>query len=255
MSTQKQVVVVAGAGDVASYLAEEFIQDGTYELVIMSRRDQGFFEKLGVTCRKIASYAKEDVLPVLNSYNTRALISTIHTDDPESYTSTHKSLLEACRESKTCKHYMPSEFVGNLRTGIHVPRGMSRARSEFRSLLAKETEVKWTLLNQGWLADYFVQIPDGSKSYIGPFPAGWPIDMEKKTVRLIGSGNEPIGWTTARDVAKAAVKLVGFDDWPDHTYVFGELATWNEAIEKVERFHGIKLEVRFPEFTTQIKLC
>lgn len=246
MTTQKEVVVVAGAGNIAQYLGEEFVQDGTYELVIVSRGNQSFFQKLGITCHKVGSYSKDDILPILDRHNTRALVSTIHTDDANAYTSVHKAMLEACRESKSCKHFIPSEFIGNLRTGGEAPRGLHRARREFRSFIAKETEVKWTLVNQGWLADYFVQTPDGSKSYIAPFPAGWPISMEKKTIRLIGTGNEPIGWTAARDVAKAVVKLVAYDDWPDHTYVFGELGTWNEAIEKVERFHGVKLEVRCP---------
>ena len=133
--------------------------------------------------------------------------------------------------------------MGNLRDFWYLPRPNYYARQPFRDILAKEKEIKWTLINQGWLADYFVQPADGSKSYIRPFPNGWPIDLDQKTVRITGSGDEPVGWTAARDVAKAVVRLMSYNDWPDHTYVFGELGTWNDAVKKVENSIGRKLEV------------
>lgn len=106
--------------------------------------------------------------------------------------------------------------------------------------------MKWTLVNQGWLADYWVQPADGSKSYVRPFPNGWPIDLDQTTVRITGTGDEPVGWTAARDMAKAVVKLIPHKDWPDHTYVFGELGTWNTAIEKLEKFLGRRLKASVP---------
>ncbi|KAF7542179.1 hypothetical protein G7Z17_g11814 [Cylindrodendrum hubeiense] len=184
MTSSKQVVVIAGSGNIAQYLAEEFTLDKTHHVVIISRSESGFFDKLGVSF----------------------------------------------------------EFLGNSRDFPNVPRGIQRARHSFREILANESEVKWTLLNQGWLADYFVQNPLGTKSHMRPFPEGWPIDMEAKTVRVVGTGNEPIGWTAARDLAKAVVKLVSSDDWDKHIYIYGELGTWNKAIEQVESFHSITLK-------------
>ncbi|KAI8166600.1 hypothetical protein K4K50_008302 [Colletotrichum sp. SAR 10_71] len=234
-------VVIAGAGDLAQYLAEEFKVDNTHDVFLMSRKERKFFTKLGVTTHEIDEYSADSVLAVLEKVNATVLISTLHTDDPALYTSLHKALLLACKASKTCKRFIPSEFLGNLRKFDNIPRGIARARRAFRSELLNESEIKWTLVNLGWLADYFVQRPDGSRSYISPFPQGWPINMEEGTVRVIGTGDEPVCWTAARDVAKAVVKLVSHDEWPDHVYVFGEIGSWNQAIEKVERYYGVTL--------------
>ncbi|KAI8234572.1 hypothetical protein K4K54_008111 [Colletotrichum sp. SAR 10_86] len=234
-------VVIAGAGDLAQYLAEEFKVDNTHDVFLISRKERKFFTKLGVTTHEIDEYSADSVLAVLEKVNATVLISTLHTDDPALYTSLHKALLLACKASKTCKRFIPSEFLGNLRKFDNIPRGIARARRAFRSELLNESEIKWTLVNLGWLADYFVQQPDGSRSYISPFPQGWPINMEEGTVRVIGTGDEPVCWTAARDVAKAVVKLVSHDEWPDHIYVFGEIGSWNQAIEKVERYYGVSL--------------
>ncbi|KAF4960074.1 hypothetical protein FSARC_10569 [Fusarium sarcochroum] len=245
MALDKQVVVVAGSGDIARYLAEEFTRDGTHDIVIISRTEKDFFAKLGVDLLKVEEYSKDAVLPILDRLGATVVVSTLHTDDPASYKGAHEALLTACTESKTCKRLIPSEFLGNYREFSDWPRGIQRARKAFRQVLAKQSVVQWTLLNQGWLADYFVQTPDDSRSYVRSFPNGWPIDLEKKTVRVIGTGDEAVGWTSARDLAKAVVKLVPHDDWPDHTYIFGELGTWNQAIEKVERFHGVELQRKY----------
>ncbi|KAF4975560.1 hypothetical protein FZEAL_7675 [Fusarium zealandicum] len=243
MAHSKQVVAIAGSGNIAQYLAEEFTRDQTHKVIVISRTDQGFFRTLGITSQKLDQYSKDNILPILDQTNATVLVSTLHTDDPESYTSVHGALLEACRGSKFCKRMIPSEFLGNSRDFRNVPRGIQRARHSFRSTLADQSDVQWTRVNGGWLADYFVQLPDGTRSYIKPFPQGWPIDLQQKTVRLIGTGDEPVSWTAARDIAKAVVKLVSYDDWDSHTWVFGELGTWNQAIEKVERFHGVELKV------------
>ncbi|KAM0424426.1 hypothetical protein ACHAPT_010347 [Fusarium lateritium] len=248
MAQSKQMVVVAGSGNIAQYLAEEFINDKTHDVIIISRTDRDFFRELHVPLHKLEEYSKEAVVSILDRVNATVLVSTLHTDDPTAFTSLHETLLGACKDSKSCRRFIPSEFLGNLRDFPTLPRGIQRARQAFRKTLAAQSDVKWTLVNQGWLADYFVQIPDGSKSYVRPFPEGWPIDLQEKTVRVVGAGDEPVGWTAARDVAKAIVKLASFDDWDDHTYVFGELGTWNQAIDKVERFWGVELKASHLHF-------
>ncbi|KAM5346156.1 hypothetical protein ACJ41O_009161 [Fusarium nematophilum] len=157
----------------------------------------------------------------------------------------HEALLNACRESKTCKRFIPSEYLGNLRDGGLFPPSSYSAHGQFRDMLKSETEVKWTLVNQGWLADYFVQPANGSRSYIRPFPQGWPIDLDQKTVRLIGTGDESVTWTAARDMAKVVVKLMSHEEWPDHVYLSGETGTWNDAVATLEKFLGHELKVSF----------
>lgn len=102
-------------------------------------------------------------------------------------------------------------------------------------------EVEWTVVNGGWFMDYFVQgsrvgptallyspssnptttstgepsteekpkwDPSIIRSYLKPLPGVWPLDMDTFHATLLGTGNEPIGWTSARDVAKTLIKLI-----------------------------------------------
>lgn len=243
MALQKETIVIVGSGNIAQYIIEEFVRSGTYNVAVISRTRRTFLENLLLTLFEVEEYSQDAVQDILKDTSASALISTLQSPDAIWYNTVHECLLAACRESRTCKRFVSSEYMGNLRDFPHVPRGNYYARQPFRLKLAAQTDVMWTLVNQGWLADYFVQTADGSKSYIRPFPAGWPIDLEQRTVRITGTGNELVGWTAARDMAKAVVKLMSLQDWPDHVYVFGELGTWNTAVEKLEAFLGRKLEV------------
>lgn len=239
-----ETVVIAGAGNLAQYLVEELIDDAKYRVAVISRSSRPSLDALGVDIRIVKEYSRESVLPILDSLpKTRALISTLRSNDPTVYTPLHEALLSACRDSKTCKRFIPSEFLGNTRDYETIPRGIYRARRDFRAILTSQKDVTFSFVNLGWLADYFVQAPGSYKTYIRPFPQGWPIDLEKRTVRVIGTGDEPIGWTATRDMARAVVALIPHDDWPEYAWVYGELGTWNQAIQKVEKFYGIELQV------------
>lgn len=244
MTTTRSQIVVVGSGNIAQYVVEEFLADQTYDIHVISRTKREFFDKPEITFHHITEYSKSKLLSILDAVQASAIISTLQSPDPTFYNAVHESILIACRESKTCKRLVSSEYMGNLRDLPNLPRGNYYARQPFRLTLKNQSEVKWTLVCQGWLADYFIQPADGSKSYMRPFPQGWPIDLDRKTVRIIGTGDEPVAWTATRDMAKAVVQLMSHDEWPDHTYVFGELSTWNVAVEKLETFLGRKLEVR-----------
>ncbi|KAL1740770.1 hypothetical protein HDZ31DRAFT_46842, partial [Schizophyllum fasciatum] len=66
----------------------------------------------------------------------------------------------------------------------------------------------------------------------------WPLDLKAGRVVVPGTGEEPIGLTAARDVARAAVKLVDAPLWDPITYVCGENTTWNKLIRDVEGFYS-----------------
>ena len=77
-------------------------------------------------------------------------------------------------------------------------------------MLLAQDDVQWTLVNGGWFMDYFVT-PE--KTFMKPLPGVWPIDLHKRKAVMLGTGDEEIGWTAARDVAKALVRLAGMPDW------------------------------------------
>lgn len=57
-----------------------------------------------------------------------------------------------------------------------------------------------------------------NKTYMKSLGNVWPLNMETWEAVIPGTGNEPIGFTAARDVAKACVKLITTDKWVCFTY-------------------------------------
>jgi hypothetical protein len=132
------------------------------------------------------------------------------------YNQIHNAMLSACTASRTCKRFVPSEYGGNITDFAGPLKVFDSIRGEFRKALQAQTSVEWTLVNGGWFMDYFVA---REKTYIKPWLPGWPIDLEHSTARISGTGEEKIGWTSARDIAKALVKLVGAEKWVRTNFV------------------------------------
>ncbi|KAJ3529641.1 hypothetical protein NM208_g9671 [Fusarium decemcellulare] len=237
-------VAVAGSGDIARYLAEEFVRDGGHEFHIITRSERPWFAQLGIQYHIVESYSKETLAELFDTFQITTVISTISTDDTVAFLSTHQAILDACRQSSTCKRLIPSDFVGNVEHFPDFPRSYSSTRHAFRKILVGQSDVEWTSVNQGWLMDYFVHLPFGSKTYIRPY-AAWPLDLKKATCRLPGTGNDPLTWTATRDVAKAVVQLMKQPKWDRYTYVFGETGTWLEVLPKVEKLLNIEIQRTF----------
>ncbi|EAS32007.3 uncharacterized protein CIMG_03031 [Coccidioides immitis RS] len=219
---------------------------------------------------------------ILDGTNATALFSFLHSNDPRSYNTAQEAMLAASRASKSCRRFVPSDYGGDIDRFPGLPRFYEPTHRAFReNILRHETEIEWTAANHGWFMDYFVQgskvdpttLPYGfsgrspatagqgendnnskdidfsiPRSYMKPLPGIWPLDLDSFTATRLGTGNEAIGWTSARDVARALVRLVQAPagSWEKHTYVAGEIGTWYQAISKVEKFLGRKFVVVDP---------
>ncbi|KAH7145567.1 hypothetical protein B0J13DRAFT_443352, partial [Dactylonectria estremocensis] len=182
---------------ITQYLVDEFLSDGSHDILVISRTDREWIRNSGVSLHLLKDYTEDEILPVLDDAKATVLISTLASNDFDLFTSMHNALLNACRGSMTCKKLIPSGYLGNMRDLETLPRASYNARKLFRETLKNETDVQWTL---------------------------------------------PITWTAARDMAKAIVKLMAHEDWPQYVWVYGETGTWNEAVAKFEKFLGRTLE-------------
>ncbi|KAK7034502.1 hypothetical protein VNI00_012349 [Paramarasmius palmivorus] len=232
----KSTVAIAGASDLAKYLVEELQKAHPEDnIVLLSRAKRDWFERPGVATH-ITDYSYESILSVLNTTGATIFFSFLHSNDPAFYNTAHSAMLKACKESTSCKRFVPSEYGGNLQTHPLLPRFYAPTHAEFRKEIERDAgDVEWTLVNIGWFMDYFAPV---GKSYMKPLHPVWPVDLEKWEAVVLGTGDEPIAWTSARDVAKALVRLVEIKGWDKETYLYGELGTWNQAIQKVEEFYG-----------------
>ncbi|KAL2687915.1 hypothetical protein Neosp_005484 [[Neocosmospora] mangrovei] len=181
------------------------------------------------------------MVELFDKFEISTVISTLTAGDAPTFVSLHQDILDACRQSSTCKRLIPSDFIGNVERFPDLPRRHADSRHAFRKILAQQSEVEWTTVNQGWLMDYFAHLPSGQKTYIRPYSA-WPLNIEKATCRIPGTGDDKVTWTSARDLSKAVVQLVKHPKWDRYTYVYGETGTWLEVIPKVEKLFNIKIE-------------
>lgn len=62
-------------------------------------------------------------------------------------------------------------------------------------------------MNNGWLMDYF--LPKG-KTWMPAIPDEFPVDPNGWRVCVRGTGDEPQGFTSARDIGKAVVELLAW---------------------------------------------
>jgi nucleoside-diphosphate-sugar epimerase len=218
-------VAIAGAGDLAHYMVEEFLA-ADHEVVVISRREKEWFMQQKVTFR-VTDYSVASAAKAIEDCD--ALVSTI-LDYSLGSAGVHLALLEACKQSPKCKKYIPSEYGGNTDQYPDQPTFYYANHQPVREALRAQKDVMWTLFNLGWLVDYLIPAKSRYIKDIGYFH---PVDLGEKTLKIPGTGNEPIAFTAARDCARAIAQLVTKDDWEETTYIAGETTTWNAINEKL----------------------
>eukprot|EP01119_Soliformovum_irregulare_P015644 TRINITY_DN4428_c0_g1_i1.p1 TRINITY_DN4428_c0_g1~~TRINITY_DN4428_c0_g1_i1.p1 ORF type:complete len:310 (-),score=68.01 TRINITY_DN4428_c0_g1_i1:11-940(-) len=231
-------IAIAGAGDVARYLAEECRKDGRYDLVILSREKREWFADRQFEIR-ITDYSETSLTTLLQDVDV--LYSLIHDNTPF-FNQVHTAMLEACKKSPRCKRFVPSEHGGDIEKFPDHPLFYVPTHGAIREILRNQSEIEYTLFNLGWFMDYFIP---AQNSYMKRLPVVWPLDIDARKIKIPGSGDDPLSFTWARDVARAMLKLVEAPKWEEYIYVVGDTLTWHQAIKLVEELKGIKFEVTY----------
>lgn len=278
-------IIIAGASDVAKYLIEELLASHPCNpphigVLTRSLSNRPWFTSNPHIQLHLTDYSTPSIQSILTETNATALLSFLHSNDPAFYNTAHEAMLTACKNSPKCKRFIPSDYGGDIDRFPNLPRFYDSTHRVFRESIAHEKEIEWTLVNGGWFMDYIVQgnrvdptaVPytsaednananadvkpttpkyddlDTSKvrSYMKPLPGIWPLDLDTFAATRLGTGEEPIGWTAARDVARALVALLDapWGSWEKHTYVVGQVGTWNEAMGIAEEFYGRRFQVK-----------
>jgi uncharacterized protein YbjT (DUF2867 family) len=218
-------LAIAGSGDLASYLVEEFTAKG-HEVVVLSRSLKPRFNNLPKVTQVVTDYSVESIVNAIG--DCEAMISTI-LDYSEGFIHVHLALIEACKQSRLCKRFIPSEFGGNIETHPKQPEFYFHTREPVRKVLREQTDLEWTLVSVGWLIDYVVPAKNRYLKDIGP---AFPIDVSNQTMVIPGTGQELFNVTCARDVAKSLVALLESAKWDKFTYITGEKTCWAEIGRK-----------------------
>lgn len=219
-------IAIAGAGDVGAYFVEEFCKSA-HEVVVLSRSNKQLDPKVDL---RVTDYSVEDLLEKINDCD--AVVSTL--DAPgKVYTAVHSAILEACRKSKKCKRFIPSEFSVNLEDFPDQPYYHLPERPQWRKALKQQTDVAYTIICNGWFTEYVLP---SSRRHLKDIGDGWPANHEDKIFQIYGDGKQLVSLTSVRDVARAVLGLLDQDvrDWKEYTYLAGETLTYNELFEKLQ---------------------
>jgi hypothetical protein len=171
-----------------------------------------FFEQRDIEVRA-SDYSTESVLQILDEMNANTLIS-FNNSEGQTFVNVHCAFLEACRKSKNCKRFIPSEFAGNIDDFPLSPSYFKSSRVPFREILNKETDIEWTIFNNGWLMDYFLV---ENKTYMPAIPNEFPIDPNNWKACIRGSGDQVQSFTSGQDIAKALIMLLSVPEWVSYT--------------------------------------
>lgn len=232
-------IAIAGTGDLAKYLVEELLA-ASYSVVVLARGKRDWCTRPDISLR-VTDYTLSSLSEQLEDCD--GIVSAIQ-DNEMSNVKVHLTLLEACTKSPKCKSFIPSEWIGNIEDFPDQPQFYSANHKPIREALKEQTQVKWTLFCLGWLADYVVP---AKFRYIRDIDDFHPVNFKTGIITIPGTGNEPIGMTSARDGVKAVVKLFSEEKWESVTYVRGEDTTWNEVkdllISKQNNFKVVYVSV------------
>ncbi|ORY11782.1 hypothetical protein BCR34DRAFT_601063 [Clohesyomyces aquaticus] len=232
-------VAIAGYGDLTQYLCAEFGKAG-HVLVILTRSHKPQLENEGIA-QALTDYAISSLRTPLA--DCEVLISTISDISP-SYTDIHRNLILACLESPKCKRFIPAEFAANIEAYPDQPGFYYAPHEPIREMLRSQTGVEWTLVCIGWLADYFVPAKNRHVKDIGEFH---PMNWADGRIVIPGTGNEPVDFTWARDVAIGLASLVKAPSgsWEPYTFMSGERSCWNNTAKLMQKYRpGIPIEHR-----------
>ncbi|KAI1368684.1 hypothetical protein F5Y08DRAFT_294491 [Xylaria arbuscula] len=221
-------VAIAGYSDLGRYISEEFVRAG-HEVTILTRSHKPQLDSQSIT-QAITDYTLSSLKAPLA--NCDALISTV-SDFSSAYIDVHRTLILACQESPKCKRFMPAEFAVNIEAFPDQPGFYYAPHEPIREILRSQTDVEWTLVCLGWLADYFLPTKNRYIKDIGEFhPMNWGGDK----IVIPGTGNEPVDFTWARDVSRALVSLVAAPkgSWEPYTFMSGERSCWNDSTKLVK---------------------
>jgi nucleoside-diphosphate-sugar epimerase len=223
-------VAIAGYGDLTHYICEEFVKAG-HDLIILTRNYKLQLDNQEGIAQAITNYT----LPSLRAplADCEVLISTVSDTSP-AYTNIHRNLILACQESPNCKRFIPAEFAGNIEAYPDQPGFYYSPHEPIREMLRKETDVEWTLVCIGWLTDYFVPSKNRHIKDIGECH---PINWADNKIVIPGTGNEPVDFTWARDVARGLASLIKAPpgSWEPYTFMSGERSCWNDTAKIVQQ--------------------
>lgn len=223
-----KTIAVAGTGGVARYLIEELLQH-KYKVAVLTRNNKDFLAQYDVSVR-LTDYSVDDLTAHLQ--DCEGIVSAVSPSTPQTAVEVHLALLEACKRSPKCKHYIPSFWSSNIEEYPEQPMGSWEKRGPILQALQAQTDVKWTITIVSWFMDYIIPVDNRYLRNIGGI---FPMDWSQKVFTIWGKGRNQVNLCSARDASRAVAALMEHQDWEPYTFLSGTQCSWLDVADAVKR--------------------
>lgn len=222
-------IAIVAVGELARYFTDEIPLHG-HTVVCISRNPNPVLTSLGIE-QRTTDYSPDSLAALLADCD--AAVCTLRRGIP-AFAAIHAAVLGACAASPTCKRFIPSAWAGNLQDWPDEPLDWAEELGEVLAMLRAQDDVSWSAMCPGWFAEYV--LPDARQRHMGDIGDMWPQDYKNKVFTLYGDGGQLVNITSARDAARATIRLLAENDrrsWGEFTYVSGEQLSWRQLGEFV----------------------
>ncbi|KAJ8103437.1 hypothetical protein POJ06DRAFT_279230 [Lipomyces tetrasporus] len=216
-------IALVGAGEVGLCLATEFCKSGD-EVVVLTSTVKSSFEHL-----------KAEIHLKRKLDDCDAVVSTLSGPD-EFYISAHSNILEACSQSRRCKHFIPSEWNINLDDFPDQPMFSAATHEVVRNKLRSQHGVKWTMICHGWFMEYI--LPE-EKNPLREIGLAWAMNHSTKVFDMYADGLQKVTLTSTADTARAVLAVLrnsintGADLSPI-THLAGQTLTYRQLFQLIK---------------------
>ncbi|KAE8363267.1 hypothetical protein BDV27DRAFT_146255 [Aspergillus caelatus] len=223
-------IALVGAGEVGLRLATEFCKSED-EVIIITGTLKPSLKQLRAETR-LTDYSIEDLEKHLDDCD--AVVSTL-SGPSEFYISAHSNILEACSASRSCKHFIPSEWNINIEDFPDQPMFSSATHEVVRQKLRSQHDVKWTMICHGWFMEYILPQDKNPLREVG---TAWAMDHCTKVFDVYADGLQKVTLTSLGDVAWAVLAVLRNSihtgaDLPPVTHLAGQTLTYRDLFELI----------------------
>ncbi|CAG8907855.1 unnamed protein product [Penicillium egyptiacum] len=223
-------IAIAGAGEVGLCLATEFCKSED-EVVVLTGTVKPSFKNLKAEIR-LTNYSVDDLKKNLDDCD--AIVSTLSGPD-EFYISAHSNILEACRQSRRCKHFIPSEWNINIEDFPDQPMFSAATHEVVRKKLRSQHDIKWTMICHGWFMEYILSPEKNPLREIG---LAWVMNHGTKVFDMYADGLQKVTLTSTADTARAVLAVLRDSintaaDLPPVTHLAGQTLTYRDLFQLI----------------------
>ncbi|KAL2798712.1 hypothetical protein BJX66DRAFT_294684 [Aspergillus keveii] len=232
-----RVTIVGGAGRVGRAIVEELGAQGKHEVILWTRRDPSDHQIPGVKTIQVSDYSHENLVKLLEGTHT-VLAFFNPMSDPGS--SNQLALIDAAVAAGV-KRIAPSEWAGNVRSGIKMYAMKEPVLDHLEELNKDKKVIEWGLFQPGLLMDYLAH-PCPPSKHFDTFPLLF--DLENARAVVVEDGSSPVVFTASEDVAKVVARAIDYPEpWTIEGGIVGHRTSYKEIVEIAEKVTGRRFTV------------